>query len=364
MYFTSPPEKREEAVLELLHELKTQSAGTDVVAEPANTEGAAVQEQFFPPPAEAHAELENCGLCGFQNPPDQRFCGMCGVRLKEESSEADIPLQNSSLRVLPADVISEEPRQAIQTKPGEPIVDEFPWREKFSLFHPEKQVRASGWLNDSESASTSYRYYIGAAAAVLIFALGYVAWRGTQRTIEGSLAALPAPTEQTATPTSVPNTSSAQAPTESVTSNNDHVVASTKATEPTRNEVVTNDAIRERKIRERKTIHAMQRTSATDANPQTLSTVGNGAEELAIAQTFLNGTDGHPRSNVQAVGWLWKAVAKHNENATLLLSDLYLKGEGVSQNCDQARILLDAAARKGLKDAADRLRNLQAFGCR
>jgi TPR repeat protein len=42
---------------------------------------------------------------------------------------------------------------------------------------------------------------------------------------------------------------------------------------------------------------------------------------------------------------------------------LYLKGDGVSKNCDQARVLLDSAARAGVKDAGERLRHLQAFGC-
>jgi len=63
------------------------------------------------------------------------------------------------------------------------------------------------------------------------------------------------------------------------------------------------------------------------------------------------------------VGWLWKAVAKQNPAATLMLSDLYLRGEGVPKNCDQARLLLDAAARKGQQAAAERLRNLQSYGC-
>ena len=40
-----------------------------------------------------------------------------------------------------------------------------------------------------------------------------------------------------------------------------------------------------------------------------------------------------------------------------------LDGSGVPKNCDQGRVLLDAAAIKGNKEAADLLRNLQAFGC-
>jgi len=56
-------------------------------------------------------------------------------------------------------------------------------------------------------------------------------------------------------------------------------------------------------------------------------------------------------------------VGKGNLSATVTLSDLYLRGDGVPKSCDQARLLLDAAARKGGTAAANRLRNLQAFGC-
>ncbi|MGA7930509.1 MAG: hypothetical protein WCA20_31505 [Candidatus Sulfotelmatobacter sp.] len=89
----------------------------------------------------------------------------------------------------------------------------------------------------------------------------------------------------------------------------------------------------------------------------------SGAEDLATAETYLNGTRGMPRDSGEAAQRLWKAVGKGNLAATMALSDLYLRGDGVPKSCDQARLLLDAAARKGGRAAADRLRNLQAFGC-
>jgi TPR repeat protein len=90
----------------------------------------------------------------------------------------------------------------------------------------------------------------------------------------------------------------------------------------------------------------------------------SGSEELATAEKYLNASLGKARDSRQAASWLWKAVAKKNLTATLLLSDLYLRGDGVTKSCDQARLLLDAAARKGGTAAAERLRNLSAFGCR
>jgi TPR repeat protein len=83
---------------------------------------------------------------------------------------------------------------------------------------------------------------------------------------------------------------------------------------------------------------------------------------MAMAEKYLNGT-GVPRDGGEAVLWLWRAVGKGNLAATMTLSDLFLRGDILAKNCGQARVLLDAAAKKGSKAAGERLRNLQAFGC-
>jgi TPR repeat protein len=82
-----------------------------------------------------------------------------------------------------------------------------------------------------------------------------------------------------------------------------------------------------------------------------------------MAQRFLQGSSGQARDSAEAAKWLWKSIAKHNGPAMLALADLYLKGDGVAKNCDQARVLLDSAGRRGMAGAGERLRNLQAFGC-
>ena len=89
----------------------------------------------------------------------------------------------------------------------------------------------------------------------------------------------------------------------------------------------------------------------------------SGSEELALGKSYLNGSNGRTRDSAEAAKWLWKAVGKQNAEAEGLLSGLYLKGDGVPKNCDQARLLLDAAARKGVKGAGEQLTHLQAFGC-
>ena len=104
---------------------------------------------------------------------------------------------------------------------------------------------------------------------------------------------------------------------------------------------------------------ALRDSSATAAR----SARGNGSEELTIAVTYLNGAHGKAQDSAEAAKWLWRSVAKQNSRAALVLSDLYLRGSGVAKNCDQARLLLGAAARRGVAGAAERLRNLPAFGC-
>jgi PilZ domain len=65
----------------------------------------------------------------------------------------------------------------------------------------------------------------------------------------------------------------------------------------------------------------------------------------------------------EAVRLLWISVEKGNPSAELALAELYWRGEGVARNCDQARILLSAAARKGNADAGKRLRQFEREGC-
>ena len=65
----------------------------------------------------------------------------------------------------------------------------------------------------------------------------------------------------------------------------------------------------------------------------------------------------------EAVRLLWVAVEKGNDNAVVELADMYWLGDGVAKNCDQARLLLSAAARKGNAEAKARLEKLAREGC-
>ena len=61
---------------------------------------------------------------------------------------------------------------------------------------------------------------------------------------------------------------------------------------------------------------------------------------------------------------LWAAVGAGSSAAEVALAQLYLKGEGVPRNCEQARILLKAAAKSGSREARQQLQKLSTYGCR
>jgi len=88
----------------------------------------------------------------------------------------------------------------------------------------------------------------------------------------------------------------------------------------------------------------------------------NGSAEYAHAVQLLR--DKNRGADLsEAVRLLWISVEKGNPGAELALAELYWRGEGVAHNCDQARILLSAAARKGSADAGKRLREFEREGC-
>jgi type IV secretory pathway VirB10-like protein len=191
----------------------------------------------------------------------------------------------------------------------------------------------------------SFRPWFAAVLAVVVLALAYVSWRGASTTPASRTAAqVPPPPAAVENPAAAPP--AAENPAAPQT-------ASGTSVSP---EISTPPA---------KSPGAAVNSPASPAIESTpsLTTTGKGLEELAQAQDFLNGTNGRERNTLQAAQWLWKAVRKENADATVLLSELYLRGDGVPKSCEQARLLLDAAALKGRKDAAGALQNLTAFGC-
>jgi hypothetical protein len=398
VYFTSPPEKREQAVLDLLRELQGENSAPEAPSATSEQES-----QPFTKPvsqlAEATAPLVCCRACGRENPASHRFCGMCGTPVGEQPP-ADFNItdvhvvdqQNTGLyregprsehspsedqRV--AHLFAEDPASLEQS--GEPGFAPSDHAVPQSAANPDEFLSARGREFDERDhrlsnlfepapESRPYRLYIG-IAAVFVLALAYVAWRSLQTSQSSHLPSQAPSTAATqpeaqanpanaATPSSTPNTSTELAP-----------PANTPAVTPSNSASDRSASLEAAPVAKPTAEAAPQAASPTAAigvaiDEQSLETEtisAHGAQELAIAQRYLNGAEGQERNSAEAAKWLWKAIAKHNADATLLLSDLYLKGDGVEKNCDQARVLLDAAAGRGMKGAGERLRNLQAFGC-
>lgn len=89
---------------------------------------------------------------------------------------------------------------------------------------------------------------------------------------------------------------------------------------------------------------------------------GNGAEAFIAARDIMRGRN-RQREMSRAVELLWSGVRQGYVPAEVTLGDLFRRGDGVEKNCDQARVLLVAASRKGSADARLMLEQMAEQGC-
>jgi TPR repeat protein len=88
----------------------------------------------------------------------------------------------------------------------------------------------------------------------------------------------------------------------------------------------------------------------------------SGQEEFAIARDILHSSS-RQQDFSKAVALLWSSVRKGYMPAEVTLADLYRRGDGVEKNCDQARVLLVAASKKGSVEARQMLEQIAERGC-
>lgn len=418
VYFTSAPEKRAQAVSDLVRELANNSS-------PSPAPSQANSDEHNHPQAEREVYEDSssgsvyvperlvilCESCGHQNGTQQKFCGMCGALLATSSEPSAQPFAETGPTTVAGWTESESSTSRAPEQPYESSVVIAPG----AAVHEESE--RSAWpvaedysarysvFSDYESgpARHPYRIYVGLGVVVLLGLLVYVTWRsnagqrGTElpdappavkseapAATEPHAAVEPAapakvqpspkavPTPRTApTASATPSPSGTNARQESPGSNQRSL------SQQSRSQLNSEQGLYQRRsepgrlasgrsepvVQARGFSRATPRATTATAIPATTGGQ-SGSEELAAAERYLNTSSGTARDSREAATWLWRAVAKKNLTATLLLSDLYLRGDGVSKSCDQARLLLDAAARKGATTAAERLRHLPAFGCR
>jgi hypothetical protein len=348
VYFGNPPGKREEAIGKLLQEIKNETSEI-LIAERArresSTRSAEVRSEEIRSTEIGSTKMQDarCPTCRHQNPARQRFCGECGAALG--------PSQSGSEKVW------------VFTDPQSPAEASTPDSEVQWL-----RDRALGGLYGSQTpARRSWKYMLG-GLMIVTAGLAYLQWNPSHLTRVASPVTIAAPritTSASASPVPAENPSSVaagQAP--------EAIPSASKPSAPNVSEIhsalVTPGAqiVHDRKTRETGIQPAVQKSSLIGAKsmPRAVESGDSGSADLRLAQRYLVGTTG-VRDSSEAAKLLWKAVGKQNATAAVLLSGLYARGDGVSKNCDQARLLLVAATRHGAPQAAEQLRDLERRGC-
>jgi hypothetical protein len=338
VYFTSPPDQREQAVEKLLSDLQAESGGKKpaashppvtldrVPAAPARkVEPDFVQHDLPVPqftktrhesPEPADHNVVICPGCLHKNAAEQRFCGLCGLSLTQEPGQrrpAPEPISRASAH-------RENPES------------DWEWLRQRTLADFEA-------VQEAKSGS---RFLLGIIILLIVVVGGYFFYQNRDHASRQQVpASSPAATQST------PANSSGTPP------------PSPAASQPLASSKPDTQAVGS------KLSHAIPAQPASEvapSQPQTASSSDDGRDELDQGRRYLEG-EGVPRNSWMASQWLWKAVAKQNGDAVLLLSDLYARGDGVPHSCEQARLLLIAAAKKGSSAAAQKLRSVET-GCR
>jgi hypothetical protein len=310
VYFSNPPAKRNQAVNNLLEEIMRES-GTARSVEPGRP--------YFARDPSYQGGV--CVACQRQNPPGHKFCSRCG--------EVLAPAQIES-RENPAS----PPLATEATSPR--LTNDMQWLRE----------RAFAGIDGSDvPQKRTWKYLVGAFAIVLA-GFAYLQWTAGSHVVPTPAA------PQAASEISLPaeNSSPAEAarPAETITPESKVGVQNTAALKPAHDRTPVPSGLQP----------AAQKSPLLDA-----AVPGDGSSDLRLAQRYLGGGMG-ARDSSEAAKLLWKAVSKQNATAAVLLSDLYLRGDGVPKSCDQARLLLLAAAKRGAPQAAQQLQRLESQGCR
>ena len=360
VYFTSPPEKREEAVEELLRELQGDSPATQetIASMPADSptlEAVPVETIRIVEGVAAPSSLK-CDECGHLYTASQRFCGMCGATLAEEPavSTEPIPRGHSARTVEPAFTHADLPSLS-------PVVN--------SVNPPDDGYSDIRWLREKSlsDSGSSWRRARYAPAIIAVLAIGILFYAQSR---PSNTPGQPAAKATHSAPESARLSTPTPASTPAETAPVEKAEEATPATphEPARS---SPDQIKPPVLPPTSAADAVDNPrppagnrapSASQIEPSASLNPANGTAELAMAEDFLSGKT-HPRNSEEAAKYLWRAVGKENPTAILLLSDMYQAGDGVPKSCDQARLLLSAAAKKGVPQAAAKLGDLLRSGC-
>lgn len=352
VYFTTPAEKRDEAVQELLRELKTGKRGPRQT--PTETPITAAEEEILDAKAKL-LELEKkmaqsnsspsggmnapvvvepsgtedlvCPACLSKNKARQRFCGLCGFSFIAGGGV-------------------EHPAQAPPPSLSSPVAEPMREGNDWSWLH-EKNLSQ---LQHPQREGGAWKYVLVLLLLLAACIAGYFWWRSsvTKKSVSGtgSTAAVQTGTENETSSTSDGKESRSEL-------NRVPDRAATKAAESHHDTTG---------MRPSTSTPSERNGSFKSAPAHAQVSVGQqGVQELEKGRDYLDGR-GVPKDSTLAAKWLWKAVAKQNTEAAVILSQLYVSGNGVPKSCDQARLLLTAVAKRGSDEARQKLKDV-AINC-
>ena len=344
VYFSNPPGKREQAINQLLRQIKSETSDI-LIAERARHESSAGSAEIRSTEVRSTENQDvRCSTCQHRNPPGHQFCGQCGAGLN--------PVPSRSRR---SSVFAATQARA-KAPPAQPD-SEVQWLRDRALGH---------LYEDEAPAWRGWKYVLG-GLLIALAGFSYLQWAPSLQTRGASPVTGAAP-RMTAPASSFPAEKSSSA---AVRRPPDEIRSAPKPAPPKLAEVqpaVVSPQAQDG--HDRKTMPtAIQRAAQKSASPgatpapNTFETGDSGIADLRLAQRYLGGSMG-VRDSSEAAKLLWKSVRQQNTTAAVLLSELYARGDGVPKSCDQARLLLVAATKRGAHQAAEQLRYLESHGCR
>ncbi len=342
VYFSNPPGKREQAVSKLVEEIKRETSGE-------------LADEII------------CSACQHKNSPHYKFCGRCGGALKPVLSSSNTSPHFTTIRV-PVEAAHQFPQPA----PFSSESRDAQWLREKTL----------GSLDASDARDWGGWKYLVGGMVIALACFGYLQWSAKAKLVPKpeletrSQTTTPTPTTPIrlapkVAPADAPGQPPRAAPAKSVPVENSvpaQVPSPPETAAPDSRTLQVQRASASIDQRDQRSAAADLRGSAPSprldaaVSPRTVGGEG-GLPELQLAQRYLGGSMG-VRDSSEAAKLLWKAVRKENTRAALLLSGLYVRGDGVPKSCDQARLLLVAATKRGSAQAAQQLRDLQSHGCR
>jgi len=336
-YFTNPPEKREQAVIDLLRQLADDALENPPVVSRSASEVRGISE----------AQLGTvCPRCQHSNHSGSRFCGLCGEEMpsgrRRSARSADESLPDWA-----------NPVTSKQAAGGQPELGTADVEETFD------RVPVPAIPRNKPAAR---RLHWTSGIAVVILLTGLVFWRW--------MSGRHAPASNPGVPPRAA-TLAQQEPSPSVQAH--------RSTRPQELAGDSGQTTQTSRVHSSTVAGAQPSSTAsaggviappsrialvanpTSSSPSPVPETGHGTQELLRARRLL-AEQNASRDPAEAAKWLWKAVAKGNASAAIVLANLYRLGDGVPKSCDQARLLLGAAA-KNSAAAGEELNRLETSGC-